>query len=154
MLSRRLRKATRSDLERLPIASGSKVLAVTALHFASDLPFVLEERIISLETVPEAEVEHFVSAPPGTWLLEHMPWTQAEHTIYAEGAGDETATKFGIRVGTTRLVAERKTWQSGAPAAWVRLSYPGDRHRLIAKPTSQAKQNPPTKIAAMRAAAG
>lgn len=133
VLSRRLRKATRVDVERMPVLRGVRLLAVTVLHFASDLPFVLEERIISLATVPDAVTEHFVSTPPGTWLLDRIPWTQAEHIIRAEGADAVAASALGVATGTPCLVVERKTWQADAPVTWVRLSYPGDRHQFVAR---------------------
>lgn len=145
--SRRLRNATRQDIARLAITAGERVLAVTVVHFASELPFVLEERLISLATVPEAAGEHFVAAPPGSWLLERIPWTQAEHVIKAVGASDTAAAHLGIREGAACLVIERKTWRSGAPVTWVRLTYPGDRHQLVAQfaPATHAKTWPASR---------
>lgn len=157
VLSRRLRKATRVDSERMAVLHGGRVLAVAVLHFASNMPFVLEERIISLTTVPEAETEHFVSIPPGTWLLDRIPWTQAEHIIRAEGASVEAATALEIVKGTPCLVVERKTWQADAPVTWVRLSYPGDRHQFIARfapasPASPARAGKLPRITVAHAA--
>lgn len=152
VLSRRLRNTSRQDMSRLAVTGGERVVAVTVVHFASELPFVLEERIISLATVPEAESEHFVAAPPGSWLLERIPWTQAEHVISAVGAGDVAAAHLGIREGAACLVIERKTWRSGAPVTWVRLTYPGDRHQLVARfaPATQAKASPEPRKTALR----
>jgi GntR family histidine utilization transcriptional repressor len=141
VLSRRVRKATRKEIERLAIDPAARVLALLVLHYASELPFVLEDRLISLATVPEAEAEEFDSSPPGTWLLAHIPWTQAEHTIRAESADEILAAKLGVDAGAACLVVERKTWRAGSPVTWVRLCYPGDRHQLVARfaPAGQAK---------------
>jgi GntR family histidine utilization transcriptional repressor len=145
LLTRRIRKATRTDIDRLAINPTTRILALVVLHYASELPFVLEERIIPLSSVPEAEAERFLSSPPGTWLLAHIPWTQAEHTIRAESADEDTAAKLGLGRGAACLVVERKTWRAGVPVTWVRLCYPGDRHQLVARfsPAGQAKRNEP-----------
>jgi GntR family histidine utilization transcriptional repressor len=148
--SRRLRKCTRQDMERLAVEAGDRVLAVTVVHFASDRPFVLEERLISLRTVPEAETEHFVIAPPGSWLLDRIPWTQAEHMITAVGAGENAAKLLNIGEGTACLVIERKTWQSGVPVTWVCLTYPGDRHRLVSRFAPTSRPRPGTEMKGTR----
>ncbi|MEJ0041582.1 MAG: UTRA domain-containing protein [Rhizomicrobium sp.] len=59
------------------------ILALRCLHLASDRPFALEERLINLDAVPDAADIDFAEVAPGTWLLEHVPWTQAEHRITA-----------------------------------------------------------------------
>ncbi len=84
VLWRTIRRATRKDAGRLGVRTGAKVLAIGVLHFAAAVPFALEDRLISLAAVPGAARQDFSSFPPGTWLLEHIPWTQAEHTIKAE----------------------------------------------------------------------
>lgn len=150
VLSCRARKAARADVLRLALRPDTHVLALTVLHYASERPFVLEERIISLASVPEARTEHFASYPPGTWLLKHIPWTQAEHTIRAAPAEEETAATLGLNAGAACLVVERKTWRVDMPITWVRLCYPGDRHQLVARfaPGGQAKavgRDPPPK---------
>ncbi len=49
----------------------------------------LEERLISLETVPEAGHADFSDIAPGAWLLNQIPWSSAEHRIHAVSAAAE-----------------------------------------------------------------
>lgn len=133
ILARRVRGADSRDAERLDVALGIRVLALEVLHFSAELPFVLEERLISLVTVPSAEEVNFDSCPPGTWLLQHIPWTQAEHRIRAVHADPRTAARLKIKKGSACLLVERRTWRAGQRVTFVRLTYPGERHELVAQ---------------------
>jgi GntR family histidine utilization transcriptional repressor len=64
------------------------------------------------------------------WLLSHVPWTQAEHTISACEAGPPEAEALGIAAGSACLVVERRTWNGDVPVTMARLWHPGARHRL------------------------
>jgi GntR family histidine utilization transcriptional repressor len=106
---------------------------MTVRHLADGRTFVAEDRLVNLETVPEARDEPFTQSPPGTWLIERIPWTDAEHSIQAAAAGAALAKLLEVPKGAACLVVERRTWQAGEPVTWVRLTYPGDRHRLVAR---------------------
>lgn len=131
ILSRDERSATEEDARHLGIDGPTTVLALSVLHFAANRPYVMEERLINLAVVPRASKESFAHSPPGTWLLDLIPWTDAEHTIRAELAGSPLAKRLEIARNAACLVIERRTWQAGKTITWVRLSYPGDRHRLV-----------------------
>ncbi|MDW3553681.1 UTRA domain-containing protein, partial [Escherichia coli] len=75
----------------------------------------------------------FAREPPGSWLLHHVPWTEAEHTISAVIADDHTAKALDIAVGAPCLVIDRYTWRSARTVTAVRLHYPGETHRLVAR---------------------
>ena len=62
-----------------------------------------------------------------------MPWTEAEHAISAIIADDDTAEALDIAPGAPCLVIDRHTWRSARTLTAVRLVYPGDTHRLIAR---------------------
>lgn len=130
---RRERKATAEDALRLGVAPGAPVLALTLLHLADGTPHALEERLIHLAAVPEARGESFRDLPPGTWLLRHVPWTEAEHAISAVNAGARVARLLRRRPGLACLVIDRCTLRGGEPIACARLTYPGDRHRLAGR---------------------
>jgi len=133
VFSRRVRVATAAERARLSLSAKGRVLALSVQHFADDRPFVLEERLISIAAVPEARTVDFSVTPPGTWLLERIPWTDALHTIRAINAPARVAARLDLRVGTACLVIDRVTWRSGVPVTSVRLTYPGDRHELSAR---------------------
>lgn len=134
-LSRSLRPAGPQDA--LDVAQGRPVLEVACLHHAGNAPFCLEQRLIALDAVPEAGREEFDTVAPGPWLIGHVPWSQAEHVIAASGAGRDAARRLGIEPGTPCLVVERRTWTGETPVTAVRLTYPGEGHRLTARFTPE-----------------
>jgi len=115
------------------VEKGGPFLALLARHWADRRPYVLEDRLVSLAAVPEAREADFRAEPGGSWLLKQVPWTDAEHTIRAIGAGGSVASRLGVARRAPCLVVERRTWQSGAPVTQVCLTYPGDRHRLVGR---------------------
>ena len=85
------------------------------------MPFAIEDRLIDLDAVPEAATADFAIEPPGTWLLHHVPWTEAEHAISAIVADDQTAAALDIAIGAPCLVIDRHTWRSARTLTAVRL---------------------------------
>jgi GntR family histidine utilization transcriptional repressor len=133
-LVERLERRTRSDeSERLGPRRPKNVVALTCLHFAGERPFCLEERLISLASVPEAADESFEEVAPGPWLVGRVPWNTAEHRISAAGADDEMAAKLDIEEGTPCLVIERRTWSADLPVTYARFIYAGESHSLVAR---------------------
>lgn len=132
VVDRKKRRATSADRLRLDVPASAAVVDISCLHRAGGRPFCLEERLISLATVPDAEHADFSTVTPGQWLLQQVPWSSAEHRIHASAADLATANALGVEAGTACLVIERRTWSGGGPVTQVRLTYPGDRHALTA----------------------
>lgn len=130
---RELRKANAADRARLGLDGASKILEVVTLHRAGRTPFCLEDRLINLSAVPEAEAEDFVAMAPGTWLIEKVPWNEAEHRIHAAAAKAAEATLLDVPLGTACLVVERRTFGANGPVTQVRTIYPGESHALTAR---------------------
>lgn len=131
--SRKSRIANRRDLEELGLEKPAPVLALRCLHRASGRPFALEERLINLETVPEAEAVDFARTAPGSWLLGHVPWTEAEHRISAANVARPVAVLLGIEPTAACLVLERSTWRGEDRITHVRLVFPGEAYDLVAR---------------------
>jgi len=129
---------------RLELSDSAELIDVTCLHRAGSVPFCLEERLINLDAVSEAEQADFTRESPGAWLLRKVPWNVAEHTISAVGAGAATAHHLGIHEGAPCLAVERRTWNADHVVTLVRLTYPGDRHELVARfsPTGRQTSSP------------
>lgn len=142
LLSRAIRHATIDDLERLGLGQPVNVLALSCLHSASGRPYGLEDRLINLDAVPEAGLVDFESNPPNSWLLAHVPWTEAEHRISAASVSRACASALGIDPPTACLVLERRTWRGADRITQVRLTYPGDAYDLVARFTP--RPNPAT----------
>lgn len=108
-------------------------LRILCRHLADGEPMAVEERLVSLATVPQAAGESFEETPPGSWLLTHVPWTEAEHAISAVSASPETALHLDVEPGTACLQVERRTWADGETVTFVRLIYPGDKRTLVGR---------------------
>jgi GntR family histidine utilization transcriptional repressor len=133
LLARRRRRATKADIERLGVKAACDVLALQCLHIAKGRPFAWEERLINLDVVPAAAEIDFTRVPPGTWLLECVPWSAAEHHITACLA-DATALKaLALKKPAACLVVERRTFRKTKVITSVRVSYPNDLYRLTAR---------------------
>ncbi|MCW6510146.1 histidine utilization repressor [Lichenifustis flavocetrariae] len=131
--ARQERAATERDIGRIDLGPGAPLLDLTCCHFAGSQPFCIEERLISLNAVPEAVDADFALSPPGTWLMQRVPWTNAEHTIRAAAAGKAVAAMLAITERSPCLIIERKTWSAGQPITFVRLTYPSEAHQLVAR---------------------
>lgn len=129
--TRRLPAKTERDM--LGLTARQQIVDVTCVHFSGRTPFCLEERLINLAAVPEAATEDFKAMPPGPWLLDHVPWSAAEHRIASRGATDAVAAALGLSPGTPVLVVERQTWKLDQSVTHVRLTYPGESHTLMAR---------------------
>jgi len=136
LLSRKVRKALRADEKAL--AGQGPVVVLRCLHLANGRPFALEDRIINLKAVPAAEVADFSVDPPGTWLLDHVPWTEAEHRITAINADAATARVLDVPSGEACLMLERRTWRGKANITAVRQIFLGATYDLIARFSSKS----------------
>lgn len=133
LLSRRVRAASGRDPAELALAGGGRLLHLKCLHRASGRPFALEERLISLESVPAAEEIDFADVSPGSWLLTYVAWTEAEHRISAVNVPRATAQTLGIEPTAACLALDRRTWRSEEQITNVRLIFPGEAYDLVAR---------------------
>lgn len=114
-------------------------LLLSGLHIANERPFAHERRIISLEEVPEAEQVDFTGQAPGSWLLKHVPWTQARNRVSAINPAPATARLLKIPSAAACLQIERLTWRMNRPVTAVIQTFPGDRYDLVGQFTPSAK---------------
>jgi GntR family histidine utilization transcriptional repressor len=139
LLSRKRRKATKDDLDRLGLKAGCDVLALSCRHIAKGRPFALEERLVNLDVVPAAGEIDFTTVPPGTWLLGHVPWNEAEHQITACLADEAALKALALKKPAACLVVERRTWRKNKVITSVRVTYPNDLYQLTARFTPAAR---------------
>jgi len=132
-IKRELRRATAADAAALGVPPGTALLALRGLHRVDGRPHAVEERLVNLQAVPEARNQRFETISPGRWLLSQVPWTEAEHQISALNADRELAQQLGIEPHKACLCIERRTWQGPERITHVRLIYPCDQHRLVAR---------------------
>jgi GntR family histidine utilization transcriptional repressor len=132
-LERQVREAGADEASALGVAVGTPVLSLVGLHRADGRPHALEERLINLRAVPDARRARFSRTSPGRWLLQRIPWTDAEHQISALNADAKIARRLEIPRHKACLCIERNTWLEEQRITHVRLIYPCDQHRLIAR---------------------
>ena len=130
ILKRLERTAARKERTELDLAAKSRVLEVCCRHELDAVPIAWEERLIVLSTVPDAATESFETVPPGTWLLRHVPWTEAKHVISGLNAGPEVAQQLNIVPWDACLELHRRTWLQGMPVTDVRQVYAASRYRF------------------------
>lgn len=135
---RTVRSATHADKGLLELEAAAPVVHLVAVHRAGGKPFCLEERLINAAVVPEAKDADFASSP-GRWLLRKVPWSDAEHHIRASGASDAVAALLGLSQGDACLVMERRTRNARGTVTWVRLTYPGENHAVVARFTPSSR---------------
>jgi GntR family histidine utilization transcriptional repressor len=103
-------------------------LHVRALHLADGAAFALEDRWISLATVPQAAAQDFETLSANEWLVSTAPYTHGDIGFTAAAAGKPEARDLGCAAGAPIFVIERTTWDQGRAITTVRLSYaPGYR---------------------------
>ncbi|MEI4507230.1 UTRA domain-containing protein [Sphingopyxis sp. CCNWLW253] len=107
-------------------------LRIEGVHMAAGEAFALERRFIALSEVPEAAGADFAKVAPGTWLLGHIPWTQARHVIRAVNPTRKEAALLTIGAGAACLELDRTTWRAGRVVTHVRQLFRGDRFDLVA----------------------
>ena len=121
-----------TDGTEAELACGGRLLELTCLHSADTIPLALEHRLIALAATPQAKTVDFQSVPPGSWLLDYEPWTQAENRIGAVEADVRSARLLKMKPGAACLCVERRTWRDGQGVTRVRQVFPGDRYDLVA----------------------
>ncbi|WP_295198021.1 histidine utilization repressor [uncultured Brevundimonas sp.] len=119
--------------EEIELASGGLLLDLTCLHSADGAPLALEHRLIALGAAPKAIDVDFHTVPPGSWLLDSAPWTEAENRISAIAADARAARLLELKPGAACLCVERRTWRDGQGVTRVWQTFPGDRYDLVAR---------------------
>ncbi|GGH08659.1 UTRA domain-containing protein [Silvibacterium dinghuense] len=130
LLRREVRTARKRNGIEAALGQNGQLLALSGIHIVDHQPLVTEERIISLASVPEIEDVDFTKVSPGTWLLQHIPWTQSETRLSSTAASMTEAPLLDIPFGAACFVVERKTWRETLPITYVRQVYNGSAFSL------------------------
>ncbi len=133
LLTAERRMPTRTERSTFDLTISTSVLALRCLHLADETPYAVEDRLIVVDAVPEAARVDFSLQPPGTWLLQHVPWHVAEHLITAANPDLQRARLLAIGKTSACLVLTRRTWRSGTLLTAVRIWYAGTAQTLVAR---------------------
>jgi GntR family transcriptional regulator, histidine utilization repressor len=133
LMDRQQRIATSSDMKRLGVSARTSILALRCLHLSQARPFAVEDRLISLRAVPDAQHQDFSVVLPNAWLVSHVPWTEAEHRISAAKPDERARTDLQVRADEACLILDRRTWRNGEPITSVRMIHPGHLYDVVAR---------------------
>ncbi|MDE2436657.1 MAG: UTRA domain-containing protein [Sphingomonadales bacterium] len=112
--------------------AGQRALHLGGTHFADGEPLAIEDRLVSLAAVPAIADADLAAESPGTWLLHHVPWTEADTRIFATGANPAEAEALGLNPGAPCLCIERRTWRGDEPITTVRQLFVASGYELVA----------------------
>ena len=110
-----------------------RVLETEGVHYADHTPLAFEHRLVSTAQVPGILTADLAQTAPGTWLLAHVPWTEAENRITATASSPALAQALGITPGDACLTVTRRTWRSAASVTLVTQQFIAERHELVAR---------------------
>lgn len=133
LLKRRVLAVREQKKAEAELGDGGRLLSITGLHVVDGRPLALETRAVSLTVVPEIEAVNFAEVSPGTWLLRHIPWTEAETRLRAAGASRSEAALLELAAGAACLVVERRTWRNGKGVTSVRQVFDGGSYDMVAR---------------------
>lgn len=133
LLVREVRPADASRPEEVALGAAGEVLAIGCVHLADGRPFALESRLINPGVVPEALEMDFSSVAPGSWLMQHVPWTGGQYRLTAEAATAAEAALLKVDEGTPCFVINRNTWRGDQPLTSVRQIFLGSDYALVAR---------------------
>tara|TARA_R110000782_G_scaffold268689_1_gene365483 strand:+ start:21906 stop:22625 length:720 start_codon:yes stop_codon:yes gene_type:complete len=133
VIARKVRKANMRIASEAELAGKGDLLQLDGLHLANDTPLALEYRLISVKAVPEIAEAEFGDISPGTWLLQNIPWTEAETRISAVSASENEAKLLAVVQGTACLCVERTTWRKSEEITHVKQIFLGDAYDLVAR---------------------
>ncbi len=116
---------------RLALAPASSVRHVKCLHMAGGKPYQFEDRWINLAAVPSAKTADFATISPNEWLVQEVPYTNAEVRFSATSANAMIAKYLRVEIGDPIFTAERTTWLAKKPVTNVHL-YFAHGHQMVA----------------------
>jgi GntR family transcriptional regulator, histidine utilization repressor len=124
--------APRNLQARLGLSAKAQVRHIKCLHLADGKPYQFEDRWINLVIVPRAKNADFATISPNEWLVQEVPYTNAEVRFSATSANTVIARHLRTEIGSSIFTAERTTWLAGKPVTNVRL-YFAVGYQMVAK---------------------
>ncbi len=123
LIHREQQAAPRWLCGRLGLPSAAQVLHLQCMHYADGSPFQYETRWINISAVPEAKDESFETTGPNEWLINQVPFTDAELTFSAASATKDIAAMMSLEIGASLLTSERTTWLSAVPVTYAQFYF-------------------------------
>jgi len=108
---------------RMGLGSKAQVLHLGCVHYGDNIPYQFEDRWINLTALPKAEHAEFDTIGPTEWLVETVPFSDAEISFSATAADEKLANNLSCAIGDPLFMTERSTWWQGDAITYVRLIF-------------------------------
>lgn len=119
-------ETTPSVSAKFSLRQPRSMLHVEALHLADQCPYILEDRWVCTDTVPDILNVDLVEQSANEWLVRNKPYSRCDLRFYAIQADEKTASQLDAPVGSALFVMERTTWIEDQPITTVRaVTRPG-----------------------------
>ncbi len=141
LMSRSAYAAFRVD-EIALAGKGGRVLYLSGVHFASEKPLAVEQRLINLTVLPGAEAVDFSQVSPGHWLAQTVRDTHGEMHISADLADPETLRLLKAEAPLACLLVRRRVRKDEHGITSGMQAVIGDSYKLMISSYSASKPPP------------
>lgn len=104
---------------------------VMCLHLSDGRPYQLEDRLINITAIPEAETFDFLTTSPNEWLIAQAPYSSVRTLLRAEKASVEDVQYLNLGKQDPVFVIERQTRFNKVAITHARLSHPASRYQIV-----------------------
>lgn len=129
LMSRSAYAAFRVD-EIALAGKGGRVLYLSGVHFAAEKPLAVEQRLINLTILPDAETADFSQTSPGHWLAQTVRDMHGEMHISADLADPETLRLMKAEAPLACLIIRRRVRKDGHGITSGMQALIGERYKL------------------------
>lgn len=120
-----------AEKDALGLFADAALRRVVCLHLSDGVPYQLEDRLLNLDVIPEAEAGDFSAVSPNEWLVERVPYSSIRTVLRAEPANEADSRHLKLKTDETVFVIERHTRLKSAPLTFVRMSHPASRYQIV-----------------------
>lgn len=115
-----------SIVAKFGLMAPQKMLRIQALHLADQVPYIFEDRWVSIQTVPDIVQVNLAQDSANEWLVRNKPYDRCELRFYATTATDYYSKLLQAPVNDALLVIDRTTWIGVKPITNVQaVTAPG-----------------------------
>ena len=108
---------------RMGLNEKTQMMHLNCMHYAGSRPFQYEDRWINLKTVPKALKQNFSDIGPNEWLIQEVPFSDAEVTFSTTNADKKISRMLSVSSGTAIFTVERLTYLKNAPITYAKLYF-------------------------------
>ena len=126
VLEKRRRRPPAEIRKVLDTESDVSALYIRSVHYADDYPYIVEDRWVNIDAVPDIIDIDFNRVSVNEWLVEHVPLSSGNLAISAHIPTPEIAELLKIKKKSAVLQAKRSTWLDGMSVTIAHLHYAPD----------------------------